>query len=233
VARAAGRAPSSTSSEGPAARSPLFFIGVAVAVLMLSGVLALWQSRSRAAARTVESAAPPGGDPGEAAGSADSSEGKPPPKFVVSPALLEKDGEVRVVRSRAYSRKKQEAMRNGAANTEAPTLRREEGREGPPRSPAVIARERQLRTRIENLTRGNPALQIGFTDCASGDCVARVQSPRAADIDRFAAEARRTGGFQVERVRERLTAYNGRLWEVEVAAMKGATDPAPEPAPSR
>lgn len=214
--------------SAPAARSPLFFVGVAIAVLMSSGVLALWRSR-HGATGTAKSVASRGNARAEVADSAGSrDEGAPPPRFVLAPALLEKDGEVRVIRSRAYRRRRPQG--ESSRDTEGPTLRREEEREGPPRSPAVVARERQLRQTLETLTKGHPAVQIGFADCGSADCIARVQSAQAADIERFAAEARKSGTFEVPRVRERLTAYHGRLWEVDLIVMsKGAGGPSQAP----
>lgn len=206
------------STPGPAARSPLFFIGVALAVLMLSGVLALWRSRRGAAEQAAETAAPRGNALAEAVAPAASPSG--PPRF--APAVLEKDGQVRVVRSRAYRRREREEAARAAAG-EGPTLARPDKSEGPPRTPAVIAKERELRQRLEALTKAYPAVQIGFADCGSKECIGRVQSASAAEIDRFAESARQSRTFEVQRVRERLTAFHGRLWEVDLVPVSTPT----------
>jgi len=108
-----------------------------------------------------------------------------------------------------------------AALDETPAAPRSEvGAEGPPPSPAAVARAREVRAALESAVAAYPGLRVRFADCSSGPCVARVESAEAAPIDRLIGDKQRLPpGFTV-RAHERLTAFNGRIFEadfVEVA----------------
>ena len=72
--------------------------------------------------------------------------------------------------------------------------------------------------RAGRAARQAPGVAIRFANCHGPTCVGEVQSSEAAAIDKFAADARRLApGYEVQ-VRERLTAFNGRLWEADLVA---------------
>jgi hypothetical protein len=83
-------------------------------------------------------------------------------------------------------------------------------------SPAVVQRERALRKTLQAMTASYPGVRIAFADCSSAQCMGRVQSSEAAAIDRFASDLRRAPSRFTVRVRERLTGFNGRVFEVDL-----------------
>jgi hypothetical protein len=88
----------------------------------------------------------------------------------------------------------------------------------PTRPPEVIQRERELATVLKTLAAGHPGVQVAFADCSSGACVGRVQATEGPPLDAFVADARharRPAPFTIQ-VRERLTAFNGRLFEADL-----------------
>jgi hypothetical protein len=94
--------------------------------------------------------------------------------------------------------------------------RPEASAEGSPPSPAAIARAREVRATLESAVAAHPGTRVRFADCSTGTCVARVESAEAAPIDRLIADRQHLPpGFTV-RAHERLTAFNGRIWELDL-----------------
>jgi len=88
----------------------------------------------------------------------------------------------------------------------------------PPPSPEVLARERALRRHLDDLARNHPGVEVVFADCGDGPCVGRVSTRSPDHMRGFLAAARRSNLKVDGRVRERLTAFNGRQFEVDLAA---------------
>jgi len=85
----------------------------------------------------------------------------------------------------------------------------------PVASPILVAKEHKLRTLVEPMIKDSPSLRLVFSDCSS-NCMARVESASAAEINKLVDKAAHSPAqFQV-RVREKLTAYNGRLWQADL-----------------
>lgn len=103
----------------------------------------------------------------------------------------------------------------GAFDESPPAPRSEVGSEGAPPSPAAVARAREVRATLESAVAAYPGVRVRFADCSSGSCVARVESGEAAPIDRLIRDKQRLPpGFKV-RAHERLTAFNGRIFEAD------------------
>jgi hypothetical protein len=69
---------------------------------------------------------------------------------------------------------------------------------------------------LESISSQSTAIHIAFTRCSATDCVARVESSIPAEIDSFVAAAKQSErGFRI-RVRERLTAFNGRTFQADL-----------------
>jgi hypothetical protein len=98
--------------------------------------------------------------------------------------------------------------------------RAEASAEGPPPSPAAIARAREVRAALESAVAAHPGTRVRFADCSTGTCVARVESTEAAPIDRLIADRQRLPPGFTARAHERLTAFNGRIWELELVEEK-------------
>jgi hypothetical protein len=104
-----------------------------------------------------------------------------------------------------------------------------ERQEAPPPSPAVLARERGLRQTLERLSAGHPGVTVQFADCEASDCVARVSAREPAALDGFVADARKSRlDFPTIQVHERLTAYNGRLFQADLTVPAERVPPSPE-----
>jgi hypothetical protein len=101
------------------------------------------------------------------------------------------------------------------SETPPPPPRSEVGAEGPAPSAAAVARAREVRAALESAVAAYPGLRVRFADCSSGACVARVESSEAAPIDRLISDKQRLPpGFTV-RAHERLTAFNGRVFQAD------------------
>jgi len=96
----------------------------------------------------------------------------------------------------------------------------EAGREGPQPSPTAIARARDVRAALEAAAAAHPGVRVRYADCSAGACVASVEAGEAAAIDKLIEDKQRLPpGFMV-RAHERLTAFNGRLWEAEFVEIR-------------
>jgi hypothetical protein len=192
------------------------FIGLAASALLAAGFAAAWLTlKESPRPRSIATAAPEA--EGDQRGSPPRREKERwlPPRFLAGAPNGERPPRIRP--SKRMRNQGEEATEQSWAP--GPPGRDENAVEGTPSTPDVIARERTLRKTLEGLRASNPDVEIRFANCSGGNCVGQVQSTQAAAIDRFAADAQRLApaGFQV-RVRERLTAFNGRLWEAEVIA---------------
>jgi hypothetical protein len=98
--------------------------------------------------------------------------------------------------------------------------RPEMGAEGPAPSPTAIARAREVRTALESAVAAHPGTRVRFADCSTGTCVASVESSQAAPIDQLLRDRQRLPAGFTARAHERLTAFNGRLWELELVEEK-------------
>jgi hypothetical protein len=204
--------PSPTKVSEPRPALSGFFIGLAASSLLAAGFGAAWltlKRPGRVIAQAETLTPEPGGLP--PAMKDRSKERWVPPRFVNGLATADdKPKGPRPMRNRAAG--------EAEAPTWAPTPGREDTTEGTPPTPQVRAQERALRQKLEGLRATHPDVTIRFADCGGGTCEGQEQSSEAAAIDRFAADARRSSpGYQV-RVRERLTAFNGRLWEADLVA---------------
>jgi hypothetical protein len=104
-------------------------------------------------------------------------------------------------------------LAEAAANTAPP--RPELGAEGPQPSPTALARAREVRAALESAVAAHPGVRVRFADCSAGTCVARVESTEAASINRLLDDKPHLPpGFTV-RAHERLTAFNGRVFEAD------------------
>jgi hypothetical protein len=188
-----------------------FVIGLAASSLLAAGFAAAWLTLKRpgrviAQAETLTHE--PGGVP--PATNSPTRDRWVPPRFVNGAVVAETHKGPRPMRNRAAA--------DSQASTWTETPGRQDATEGTPPTPQVLAQERALRQKLEGLRATHPDVTIRFANCGGGTCVGQVQSSEAAAIDRFASDARRLSpGYQV-RVRERLTAFNGRLWEAELVA---------------
>jgi hypothetical protein len=72
-----------------------------------------------------------------------------------------------------------------------------------------------VRAALESAVAAHPGTRVRFADCSTGTCVARVESAEAAAIDRLIADRHLPSGFTA-RAHERLTAFNGRVWELDL-----------------
>jgi hypothetical protein len=86
----------------------------------------------------------------------------------------------------------------------------------PPPSPAAIARAREVRAALESAVAAHPGTRVRFADCSTGTCVARVDSAEAAPIDGLIADRQHLPPGFTARAHERLTAFNGRIWELDL-----------------
>jgi hypothetical protein len=80
----------------------------------------------------------------------------------------------------------------------------------------VAARERRLLLQLQALQQQQPGVQIVFSDCGGDSCVGRVESGERTAIERFVAAARRAHPGMEVRVRQRLTAFNGRRFQADL-----------------
>jgi hypothetical protein len=103
-----------------------------------------------------------------------------------------------------------------AAAAENPTPPRSElGAEGPQPSPTALARAREVRAALESAVAAHPGVKVRFADCSAGACVARVESAEAAPINHLLDDKQRLPPGFTARARERLTAFNGRVFEAD------------------
>jgi hypothetical protein len=96
-----------------------------------------------------------------------------------------------------------------------------EPEEAPPLAPETLVRQQHLRQMVETAAARHPGVSVAFSDCSGAHCLARVVAADPAAIDAFAAAAHTDLGLPPGtevRVRERLTATQGRLYEVDVPA---------------
>jgi hypothetical protein len=78
-------------------------------------------------------------------------------------------------------------------------------------------RESALRQKLETITAQHTAAKIAFVRCEGEDCRARVEILEAEEADKFVAAARRATLGAVEiRMRERITAFNGRTYQADM-----------------
>ena len=104
---------------------------------------------------------------------------------------------------------------------EAATSKRDPRREvveEPVREPDP--REIALRKKLQGVATQFPDVTLRFVTCQAegGDCRARAESTKAEDAEKFAAAVRHDqGALRPEiRVRERTTAFNGRVFQADV-----------------
>jgi hypothetical protein len=201
--------PAKVSEPRPALSG--FFIGLAASCLLAAGFAAAWLTfkgplRPRAAAPTTEPAA------ATTTGSTHEKYRWVPPRFT-SGAPETTPHKPKPMRNRAALDGESQSW---SPNPSSPYIT-----EGTPRTAQSLAQEQALRKMLEGLRAGHPGVAIRFANCQGETCVGQVQSMEAAAIDKFAADARRLApGYQVQ-VRERLTAFNGRLWEADLVAPSG------------
>jgi hypothetical protein len=113
-------------------------------------------------------------------------------------------------------------LRAAPAATEPPTRTlASAAEESMPLSPEVVAREARLRQTLESLRREHGAVEVAFTNCEGGDCLARITARDPAAVDRFVEDARRSFLELAGRPRERLTAFNGRFFEADLSPAAG------------
>jgi hypothetical protein len=93
--------------------------------------------------------------------------------------------------------------------------------ESAPLSPEVVAREVQLRQTLETLRRDHLTVEVAFTNCEGGDCLARITARDPGSVDRFVDDARRVSLELAGRPRERLTSFNGRFFEADLSPGPG------------
>jgi hypothetical protein len=201
--------PAKVSEPRPALSG--FFIGLAASCLLAAGFAAAWLTfkgplRGRTAAQAATTEEPAGV----------TTTGTTHEKYRWVPPRFTSGGS-------EPAPHKPKPMRNHAAlaadsQSWSPNPSSANTTEGTPRTAQTIAQEQALRKTLEGLRAGHPGVAIRFANCQGATCVGQVQSSEAAAIDRFAADARRLApGYQVQ-VRERLTAFNGRLWEADLVA---------------
>jgi hypothetical protein len=202
--------PAATGRSGRRPARSWFYIGLAAGSLLAAGFAAARLTLVQSPRARIATAGPEGAfDKG---GHETRRERWVPPRFMAPrPVAGRARPEPRPMRELAADRT---TWSSGPASSAREATTREDLR----RTPQVIARERRLRQTIDGIRASSPGVTIRFASCERETCVGQVQSSQPAEIDRFAQAARRLSpGYEV-RVRERLTAFNGRLWEAELIA---------------
>lgn len=88
--------------------------------------------------------------------------------------------------------------------------------------PEANPRETALRQQLETITAQHTAATIRFVRCDGENCRARVEITEADEANKFVAAARRAALGQMEiRMQERITAFNGRMFQADMKISGG------------